>query len=395
MLFRWLALAFTVVSVCVVAGLGVSTSREDPVEAPVASYKYSLLDWELSNFLDKWARKSIGLLPWTTGPDPDSRNALVREYFSLAPGDVGSGRRADLLPVVEEAVEAEISSVLAEEGFASRIGLVFPPVDAVFASSPGVLVLSPRDRIQRLKTVLLEPGMEEKDKEQVEAQFLEDWNLAAIVEPTSGVAVYPSVVSDEAGLRHSVVTASHEWLHHWFFFQPLGQHFWDSPEMTTLNETAATLAGYEIGDRALAAIAGEPVLWGNRREPTPNASGFDFREEMRETRLRTEELLAQGKIDEAESYMEERRLMFVGHGYRIRKINQAYFAFHGSYATSPASVSPILGQLQGLRERSASLGEFLRTVARFGSYEEFQDFVEARAGASGPDTDGCGCDPDE
>jgi len=53
---------------------------------------------------------------------------------------------------------------------------------------------------------------------------------------------------------------------------------------------------------------------------------------MRETRIRVDKLLAQGRIEEAEAYMEERRQEFVAHGYYIRKLNQAYFAFHGAYA---------------------------------------------------------------
>ena len=71
-----------------------------------------------------------------------------------------------------------------------------------------------------------------------------------------------------------------------------------------------------------------------------------------------------------------RRQELLDRGYRIRKINQAYFAFYGSYATSAASVSPIEGQLRGLREQSASLEEFLKTVAQFSTYQEFLDYLE-------------------
>jgi hypothetical protein len=37
---------------------------------------------------------------------------------------------------------------------------------------------------------------------------------------------------------------------------------------------------------------------------------FDFRADMRETRLRVDELLAEGEIEAAEAYMERRRLTF-------------------------------------------------------------------------------------
>ena len=76
---------------------------------------------------------------------------------------------------------------------------------------------------------------------------------------------------------------------------------------------------------------------------------FGFNEEMRETRLRVDELLANGKVGEAEAYMEERRLFFVENGYPIRRLNQAYFAFQGTYAENAASSSPIAGQLNRFR----------------------------------------------
>ena len=76
--------------------------------------------------------------------------------------------------------------------------------------------------------------------------------------------------------------------------------------------------------------------------------------------------------------MEERRQLMVANGHFIRKINQAFFAFHGSYATSAASISPIDGQLEQLRSRSDTLEDFLKRVAGFGSYQEFLEYLERR-----------------
>ena len=151
--------------------------------------------------------------------------------------------------------------------------------------------------------------------------------------------------------------------------------------MTVLNETAATIAGQEIGELVITALTGPEVDRAcSSAPPSPNGrepGSFDFDAEMRKTRGRVDELLAQGMIEKAEAYMEERRQLFVANGHLIRKINQAYFAFHGTYATSPASVSPIGGQMQQLRAQSETLEEFLRTVAGFGSYQEFLDHLAA------------------
>ena len=110
-----------------------------------------------------------------------------------------------------------------------------------------------------------------------------------------------------------------------------------------------------------------------------NDGRFDFAAEMRKTRLRAEKMLADGDIEGAEAFMEERRRLFVSQGYNIRKINQAYFAFHGSYATGAASVSPIGEQMRELRNRSGSVGEFLKAVAGFGSYGEYVEYWEGKS----------------
>ena len=83
----------------------------------------------------------------------------------------------------------------------------------------------------------------------------------------------------------------------------------------------------------------------------PPSDQFSLNRELRVTRLRVDELLAEGKIDEAEAYMEERRLYLVEQGVRLRKLNQAYFAFYGSYATNPSAANPIGGQLEWLRSQ--------------------------------------------
>ena len=63
--------------------------------------------------------------------------------------------------------------------------------------------------------------------------------------------------------------------------------------------------------------------------------------------------------------MEAQRRILVENGYAIRKLNQAYFAFHGSYAVGTAATDPIGGKLRLLRKQADNLASFLRTVAKF------------------------------
>ena len=62
-------------------------------------------------------------------------------------------------------------------------------------------------------------------------------------------------------------------------------------------------------------------------------------------------------------------------GIYIRKINQAFFAFYGSYATSAASASPIGDQLEELHGQSRTLGEFLEIVGNFDEVEDLANYL--------------------
>jgi hypothetical protein len=105
---------------------------------------------------------------------------------------------------------------------------------------------------------------------------------------------------------------------------------------------------------------------------------FDFRREMRTTRLEVDRLLAEGKVEEAEAYMEARRQYFVENGRPLRVLNQAYFAFHGAYGTSAASTDPIGPKLVALRDVTEGVADFLRLVRNFTSVEELEAALAAR-----------------
>jgi hypothetical protein len=72
--------------------------------------------------------------------------------------------------------------------------------------------------------------------------------------------------------------------------------------------------------------------------------------------------------------MEEKRLQLASHGYYIRKLNQAYFAFYGTYASSPGSVSPIGSGLKALRQKSDSLKSFVEQIS---SMTDADEIIEA------------------
>ena len=68
--------------------------------------------------------------------------------------------------------------------------------------------------------------------------------------------------------------------------------------------------------------------------------------------------------------MNEQRDYLQTQGYYIRKLNQAYFAFYGTYADTPAYTDPIGTAIQNIRDQSSSLKDFLNTVANVTSVSD-------------------------
>jgi hypothetical protein len=76
--------------------------------------------------------------------------------------------------------------------------------------------------------------------------------------------------------------------------------------------------------------------------------------------------------------MEERRLYLLENGHTIRKINQAYFAFHGSYGASAAAGSDPTGdKIDRVFELSGDVGTFLRLMREVESTAELDALLAA------------------
>ena len=273
-------------------------------------------------------------------------------------------------PVVERILESQVAAILEDERLTTA-GLVWPPVSFKFAESPNYLVVSPRNRIAVDKGIYLDPTLAVSKMEQIEKQVEDRLDVSALVEGTGGFSSYPTMVIETASLDWVLNTIAHEWTHTTLAFRPLGWRYFDSGAMRTINETVASIVGEEIGRRVLERYYPEkvpPADWPRPRSMRPEetqAPEFSFGKFMRETRLAVDKMLADGKVQEAETYMEARRKELAAHGYLLRRLNQAYFAFHGSYAVGPSATDPIGGKLHLLRHQTGSLLKFVRAVGGF------------------------------
>lgn len=274
----------------------------------------------------------------------------------------------------ETMLRNQIRNVLADNTISA-----FPPIVFKLEKPPHLLVISPREKIVYLDRMMLRQELSVEEMERLEAQ-IDELGLSSLVVKLGGLgATYPPIVGDNIALPYTINTAVEEWLHQYLAFRPLGfLYLLDSvgikqnPDVVTMNETLAGIVSKEIGAQVYARY------YKNQEEAkvSPDTLEFDFDAEMRETRKTVDCYLSQGKMEEAEHYMEERRKEFVAHGYYIRKLNQAYFAFHGIYGQDPASVSPVYRDLEQLRAQSPSLKYFLDEVASMRSYAELTEALE-------------------
>ena len=381
-----------------------------PGAAVARSYMFSIVSWEIKNLPNKWMNLLMESWPGNK-PSRQRRLQVIDEYLEISLlankererlkgdskfqyGSTGSTdgakdagnnigdhldqlihRKMELKSTAEEALESELSKVIINEGFGSRLGLIFPPVDLAFEDPPTVLVTSPRDRIFRLETQLLAPDISAFERNIIEEEIFENYDLSSLIVDLSGLSTYPTITSDQAPLRAVLQTAAHEWLHAYLFFKPLGFNYSISEEMYTLNETVADLAGRELGDATFALMGGDLGISSYRFQ-----AGEDrfprFTSEMRETRIEVDHYLQNGQIEEAEIYMKERWWFLALRGYRLRKLNQAYFAFYNMYGQSSVSISPIGDQVKEFRSNFLDTGSFVRAVSGVSSYAEFLNLLE-------------------
>jgi len=319
--------------------------------------------------------------------DKEASSAYVRNQRD----DLIAHQRS-LAPLAEANLQGQVTDALAELGL-TTIGQPVPPVLYHTSSTPLALIVSERGIIKQIANISVLPTLTINDQIQLEDKVANSLDVSTLVVPIGGVGVYPTMVMETTDLRWTLDTIAHEWTHNYLNLRPLGLNYSTTPELRTMNETTASLAGGEVGTYVIQKYYPEMLASGSQPNPGSIAFDeafllsiaqdepipFDFRAEMHETRVTADELLAEGKVDEAEAYMEQRRQVFWDNGYLLRKLNQAYFAFHGAYADAPggaAGEDPVGPAVRALREQSASLADFINRISWMTSFEQLQQAIQ-------------------
>jgi hypothetical protein len=334
------------------------------------------------DLIDQAERLQADVERWYADPsvaDPQAASAADRAALADRRREV-----EDLKPAAEAILQEQAGVVLADGGL-TNLGAPFPPVAFHMSKLPMGLVVSPRTEIRQDALITLLPDLTIDQQVALEQAVESQLGVSALVVPIGGIGTYPTMVEETTALDWLAEVVVHEWTHNYLTLRPLGLSYDTSPETRTMNETTASLIGKAFGRALIERYYPErlPPAPPKTEEPSttapeataepPAPPAFDFNAEMHATRIVVDRLLAEGKVEEAESYMELRRQRLVEHGYIIRRLNQAYFAFHGAYADIPqgaAGADPVGEAVRELWARSSSPADFLRTMAGMNSFDD-------------------------
>lgn len=329
--------------------------------------------------------------------DPDGRTATQQAERDALRADL-TARQATM----EAILEGQVAAVLLDEGFGVA-GRVWPPISMHFTRVPNLLVGSPRDTIRMDISLPLDP-LTVDERATIEAQVAADYDISTLIVPLGGIALYPAMIFETTSISYAVETFAHEWLHHYLFFYPLGLQYFSGTgfagETRIINETTADYFGKEVARTVLARYYPEQPLPALPRLPSEAAQSapqpatsappaFDFGAEMNTTRVTVDALLVEGLVETAERYMEMRRQVFFDNGYRLRKLNQAFFAFYGGYQagggiSGAGGADPIGPSVIEIRQHSPSLRDFVVTMRSITSRAALLDTAESLRGLSAP-----------
>mgnify|MGYP001561669786 FL=1 len=368
----------------------------------VKPYQFSLAVWE-AQAIPGEVRQFIAPKRESVLHSVKYEIATVTGYFALTeriktlklnnqPNSISSGveltrlqeQKAALSDTVAGILEKQISETLTELGIFNpvvRLRVTFPPVNFKLETPPNLLVISPRDSIESVRKITLQPALSYKDIAEIESRA-DGLGVSSLVVELGGLgATYPTFVTDEASLQWVIEAGVHEWLHQYLTFKPLGfAYLLDltglrrNYDVAVMNETLAGMLGEEIGKIVYEKYYAQPA--GGISQSLPAAPEFDFDREMREIRQTVDSYLSRGEIGPAENFMKESRDSLAAKGYNIRKLNQAYFAFYGTYSDSPTSINPIGSELRELRAKSASPKDFLDRASVLTSHQQLRDSIK-------------------
>ncbi|MCC7361786.1 MAG: hypothetical protein IT317_20050 [Anaerolineales bacterium] len=381
-----------------------ATDFTSQVRAHIRNTEFDFIGWTFAAAAEKLGQASLNQPAYAA---ETTRSAYVLDFFGLRrqieqlegqianryadpavtdPAAATAGERAQAAalrvrlratqPAAEAILEEQLSAVLAEQGLAAG-GQPIPPVAFHLTPLPYALIVSPRTVIRQDANLDVSGDLTLDEQVALETEVAEALDVSALVVPLGGIGTYPTMVAQSSDLNWIASVVAHEWIHNYLTLRPLGASYTFSGQLRTMNETTAEMIGNELGELLIEryyptlARPPSPYPYVLQRDQAPVAApppSFSFQAEMHATRVTADRLLAEGKVAAAEAYMEARRRFLWDHGYQLRRLNQAYFAFYGAYAAGgpgAGGADPVGEAVRLLRRRSATIADFVNTMAWF------------------------------
>ncbi len=334
---------------------------DDAVSAATEEHRFDFFQFELTHLPNRWLSEAAR---WFDEPAANDAVVIERWFSTRDKGELKAAERLLERQLSEAAVALNLRSSLP---LFDDVQVLWPPIDVDFGEPLRVLAVSRRDEVRLVRTVLLTSDVERDEYERLEAIVEAGGEWSAWVTGIGGVALYPAPVVSSRDYLRTLQIMAHEWTHHYLGFHPLGLAYGHNSDMRTINETVADIVGDELGETA---AAGSSIALAQSDDSERAALLARTDPLLRNLRIEVDELLEQGRIEDAERRMEEVRLELIELGRPFRTINQAFLAFRGGYGASGSSASEWGPRLIALRESSDSLADFLEYVRVINTAEE-------------------------
>ncbi len=412
---KWLGAGLCFILLMLTGACSGGSSFNRDLSRVTSPYGFNYLGWEVRSAGEALARTFKSRSDLASGSD------VVRQYFSLndkaagirydmdgitiagKPGDLAALQaQLDAIDTQKQTIESEvervlagqIQQVLADEGIYNPflpVRVSFPMVSFRLNMPPGTLIISPLDHISLDRAIMLRQGLDITDAEKIEEQVGALGVSSIVMEPGGFGAIYPTMIDEYSSLEPAIILAIHEWMHQYTVFRPLGFLFLlnvlgirPDYQIDTMNETLNDMVAGEVGTAVMARYY-PAVAASHFQRMSFIHQAYDFYDdEMSAIRAAVDDFLSREEIAQAEQYMEEKRQELVANGYYIRKLNQAYFAFSGSYAdTSPTQTLSQLAYSFTSAWTTQEIGQGL-SMARSQS-ESLKSFLDRVSSMTSPD----------
>ena len=177
----------------------------NPINTHVANYTFNIYDWEIKNL----------------------SNLIISGLKQ------NKNHKSNETDEIEKLIRTEIkkNKILIFNKF------LFPKVRFKLDATPNVLIISPKNNIKLTYSILLKQNLTIKEKETIENQIEEKFNVSAIILNIGGIAFYPSLIPKDIDNNKIIKNIIHEWLHQYLVLYDLGQNIYKDNQMLALNET--------------------------------------------------------------------------------------------------------------------------------------------------------------